>query len=96
MDSCDFKFPLGAKVKDWVSGYEGVITQRTEHLNGCIRYGVQGKMKKDDSTLNEGYWFDEDQLALVDAPPKKKVPKKEERTGGPRKDAPLLHRLIKR
>lgn len=32
-----FKFNMLDNVKDTVSGYAGVITVRTEYLNGCLQ-----------------------------------------------------------
>ena len=55
---------LGFTVKDQISGFTGVVTAKTEWLNGCIRYGVQSR------ELNEGIplksqWFDEDDLVVL-------------------------------
>lgn len=38
------KILLGQKVKDLVSGAEGVVTQVTQYLHGCPRVGVQGQV----------------------------------------------------
>lgn len=59
-----FKFDLGAKVEDVVTGYKGVVIHRTEYLNGCIRYGVQTQELKDGKTI-ESEMFDEQQLTAV-------------------------------
>ncbi|MDR0682044.1 MAG: hypothetical protein LBG15_09395 [Dysgonamonadaceae bacterium] len=31
---------LGQKVRDIVSGFEGITTAKCEYLNGCVQYGV--------------------------------------------------------
>ena len=53
-----FVFELGVKVKDIVSGFQGIVTSRTEYLNGCIRYGVEAQELKKDGDAHE-LWFDE-------------------------------------
>lgn len=79
-----FKFNLRDSVKDQVTGFAGVITARTEYLNGCLQYCVKPTKLKKDGTMTEGEWFDEQQLDLV----KKKPATKKERTGGPQQTPP--------
>ena len=75
----EYKFKLGSKVKDTVSGYTGILNARSENLNGCIRYSVQAPVDKD-MKMPEGYWFDEVSLELIED----KVIKHEAvKTGGP-------------
>ena len=70
---------LGDKVKDKVTGYEGTAVSKTEHLNGCVHWGVQGKMLKGEVPDTE--YFDDEQLVVVTKARKKKVT---EPTGGPK------------
>lgn len=39
--------PFGSSVKDKVTGFKGVIVYRVEHMNDCVRYGVQPVVDKD-------------------------------------------------
>jgi hypothetical protein len=32
---------LGQKVRDKITGFEGVTVSKVEYLNGCIQYGVR-------------------------------------------------------
>jgi heat shock protein HspQ len=41
----NIKIKLGDKVRDKVSGYEGIAVARTEFINGCTQYTVQRKLK---------------------------------------------------
>lgn len=59
-----FAFEHGDKVRDIVTGMEGIITVRAEHMNGCLRYTVEPKAEGNKLT---GYWVDEGQLVLVEA-----------------------------
>lgn len=69
---------LGDKVRDKISGFVGIVTSKTEFLNGCVQYGIQGKSVK--NHIPEPIAIDDKSLELVN-PPKEKI--KKERTGGP-------------
>lgn len=71
------KIQLGDTVKDPVTGYSGIAAGRTTWLNGCVRIGVQAKMR--DGKVPELEWFDETQLV---GPKLKKT----QAAGGPQQD----------
>jgi len=50
MSNVEFKYPLGAKAKDAVTGFPGVLIVRKENINGSISYGLQPIIEKEDST----------------------------------------------
>ena len=84
-----FKFDIGDRVKDRISGFTGIIQCRTEWFNGCIRYNVVPDAL-DAGKLIPGDTFDEAQLELkkmraVQAP-KHTFSLPARRTGGPRND----------
>lgn len=62
-----FKFRLGDRVKDRVTGYKGIIDMRGQCLNGCVRYSIQAPVSEKDGAMPTGYWIDEAQLEFVDA-----------------------------
>lgn len=69
---------LGDKVQDTVSGVIGIVCSKIEHLNGCIQYGVQPKLNKNDDEIK--VWnIDEEQLKIVKP---KTVKVKKSLTGG--------------
>lgn len=78
------KFQLGDKVRDTVTGFEGIVTCKNEWLNGCLQYCVKGKVKKDKS-IPEGEWIDEGQLTLIKA---KALDVEKKPTGGGRRENP--------
>jgi hypothetical protein len=89
------KIELGDRIRDRVSGIEGIATARTEWLFGCVRFILQPQgEKKDWGTPHEGFSVDEPQLELVEkavvAPPKKVEPV--ERSYGPRADHQVTRR----
>jgi hypothetical protein len=75
-----FIIELGSEVESNISGFHGIVTGRTEYLNGCNRYIVQPKVKKDDMKLPDSYWFDEMELIVISPP---KLEKKNPDRGGP-------------
>ncbi len=56
---------LGSKVKDKVTGYEGIAVARTTYLTGCDRYSVQSEKLDKDKKPNEWQLFDEHQLEVL-------------------------------
>jgi len=74
-----FKFDLGSRVRDKITGYVGTIVARIEYLNGCKRYSVQAKVK--DEKIPEPEWLDEQQLELIEEP---EEAIKQDSTGGDR------------
>jgi hypothetical protein len=71
---------LGDCVRDRITGFAGIVTGRTEWLNGCSRVGVQCEKLKD-GLPQETQWFDEPQVQLVQ--PRRIIPAAAP-PGGPR------------
>ena len=57
---------LGSKVKDIITGVEGIAVSKTDYLTGCTRYQVQRKADKD-GKIPEMLHMDIEQLKLVKA-----------------------------
>lgn len=75
---------LGQKVRDKVTGFEGVAISRVEYLNGCIQFCVKPRVDKDGKD-QDGQYVDEAQLEVVKEP---KAAVKKSDTGGPSANAP--------
>lgn len=74
---------LGDKVRDKVSGFEGIATARTEWLNGCLRWGISPRVGED-GKLPEDIWVDDQQIEVLEEDPQQFFPKEAHRmTGGP-------------
>ena len=69
---------LGDKVRDKITGFEGIAVSKTEHLNGCVHFGVQAKMLKGE--MPEAEYIDIEQLVVV----RKAKAELKEPTGGPK------------
>jgi len=62
-----FKFNLGDKVKDLVSGFEGIVTIRSSYFtSGMPRYYVEPQGLTAEGKPKEGHHFDEGTLTLVE------------------------------
>ena len=60
-----FKFGLGSKVRNAITGYTGIVVQRTDYLSGYKRYGIQSQELYDGKPLEPEY-FDEEQLKIIE------------------------------
>jgi hypothetical protein len=69
---------LGEKVRDKITGYEGIAYARTEYLNGCIRIGIQDRLKQD-GTVPDMEWGDQSEIEVT----KKEKQIKGKDPGGP-------------
>jgi hypothetical protein len=78
---------LGAKAKDLISGFEGIITARSEFLNGCVRVLIQSEKLSKEGKPDAGEWIDVQQIKVLDATPAKTRGIIQANTGGPRPDA---------
>ena len=72
---------LGSKVKDRITGFTGIAVHRTMWINGCARIGVQPIGTNKDGKTFDVETFDEPNLILLKAAPKKRDTSNE---GGPR------------
>ena len=57
---------LGNKVRDKVTGLEGIAMCKCIYLNGCIQYEVQPKVN-DKGEMVKGLWVDLGQLEYLEA-----------------------------
>ena len=74
---------LGEKVRDKITGLEGIATGRHEYLHGCVRISVQPQEVKDGKPA-ELVFLDEPQLDVIAA--KSIEPSSTTGPGGPRHD----------
>lgn len=60
------KFVLGNKIRDRVSGLEGITTGYITYLNGCIQWNIHPSVGKDNKATEGNGYYDEQQLEFVD------------------------------
>ena len=70
---------LGSKVRDSVTGFEGIAVAETTWLNGCVRVTLQPTIDKD-GKVPDSVTFDAPQLVIVEA---EKVLTGNRESGGP-------------
>ncbi len=55
----------GDKVRDMISGLEGIVVGETTYLNGCVRFIVQPKINKD-GKVPDSEWVDSQQIKILE------------------------------
>ncbi len=78
-------FELGKKVRDKITGFEGIAIGKAEYLTGCNQYGVCPPAK--DGEIKPAQWFDEGRLEVIGAGITADQVLSEA-DGGPNRDAP--------
>ena len=73
---------LGQKVRDTVSGFEGIAECRTEWRFGCSRIGIRPQKLDEKGVPMETVHFDEPQVEVVEDTPDPKT----KRAYGPRQN----------
>ena len=81
---------LGMKVRDVVSGFEGIATGRVEYINGCKQFLITPRVDKDGKYM-EAQWVDQQRVEILDSEPVVKV--SDSLAGGPSGGAPHDARL---
>jgi len=56
---------IGDRVRDLVTGYEGVAIAVTVHITGCRTVGVVSGKQSEDGRLAPAEWFDDKRLTVV-------------------------------
>ncbi|MBA7551454.1 hypothetical protein ES705_43994 [subsurface metagenome] len=90
MEIVEFKFALGQRVIEKITGFEGVIMARTEYASGCIQYGILTNQLNKDGKIPDWEWLDESRLALVDSWAGKQIEDLKKDIGGPQQNAPEM------
>lgn len=57
---------LGFRVREVVSGHEGIVTSISFDLNGCVQGLVMAPRDKKTGKLGESFWFDTKRLEALD------------------------------
>lgn len=56
---------LGDKLRDRLTGFEGIAVARIEYLNGCVQYELAPAALKEDGGRHKAEWFDVQRLEGV-------------------------------
>lgn len=66
MQTVQFKFKNGQKVKDILTGLTGVIDMQTILYTGNIQYSIQPQVKEGETSRPDSWYVDEESLELVE------------------------------
>lgn len=72
-DTVDTQVGLGIRCRDEITGFEGVATIQTEHLNGCLRLLLEPTERNSKGEMIERCSFDIQQLKAVSGSERCKV-----------------------
>jgi hypothetical protein len=75
---------LGDRVKDTTTGFTGIAGAHALYRFGCAQFLVTPEKIKEDGSLLDSQWFDEQRIVLVDKLAKAPAPP----SGGPQANAP--------
>lgn len=77
---------FGNKVKDLVTGFEGIVTGEVTYMNGCHKWAIDGKVVNGSV---ECIWVDKQQVVKLDNGITPQLPAKgEDVPGGPMRTPP--------
>ena len=82
MKDNNMEIPLGARVKDTITGYAGIAVARSEWLTGCVRIGVDKDKMDNNGKIFETLWIDEARLVILKMPTRKLLTKQNPLEGG--------------
>lgn len=85
-----FKFELGRKVEDKISGFTGIIMGRAEYWTGCNHYAVASEKLTSEGKPMNWEWFDETRIILVGNIQLKLEPRLGEGHSGPMSAPPSM------
>lgn len=76
---------LGVQGKDKISGFEGVVTGRSQWLYGCDQYCIAAQAK--DGKAGDAQWYDEGRIEITG---RGILPEEvqADKPGGPQRDCP--------
>jgi len=78
---------LGDRVRDAISGYEGIATGHAAYLYGCSQILICPEHPTKEGGVRESLWFDEQRVALVKRSQAPQLAPHVE-AGGPQEHAP--------
>ena len=73
-----FKYELGSRAKDKITGLQGILVARNQHLHNCNTYGIKPEKLHDGKPM-DCQWFDEPQIEII----KEGIFQLKQETGGP-------------
>jgi len=73
---------LGSKMRDKITGFEGVCTGEAKYINGCVQMCLAPPIDKDGKKV-EPEWFDSQRLEIIGDGPVRVAVFQQATAGGP-------------
>lgn len=74
---------LGSRVRDSLTGFEGIATSRTDYLYGCTHIGVTPEKLDKDGKVQASEFFDEQRIEVLKKDSPRVSADSSARSGGP-------------
>ncbi|MEN6368570.1 MAG: hypothetical protein ABFD77_02605 [Thermotogota bacterium] len=68
MKKIEMKVEMGARVKDVVSGYEGIVSAYTVHITGCDVVAIKSRGLDKDGKIQDPVWIDVTRVEVIGPP----------------------------
>jgi hypothetical protein len=65
MKKHEFKYELGLKARDVITGFQGIIVHRVNFITGCDNYGLQPQNTDEDNKIKDIKQFDENRIEIL-------------------------------
>jgi hypothetical protein len=82
--------PLGTRMRDKITGFEGIAVAKVVFLNKCVQYQLKPSKLDKDGKVYAGETFDIQQLEIIDEGILEKKAEEKTPTGGDMPDSPNL------
>ena len=87
---------LGSKVRDTISGFEGIVTARHEYLNGCVRYSISATSLDENGKMFDEAWLDDQQVEVIEEMGPEVSKDSTGKPGGPNSSRPPAMKMPRR
>ena len=68
MKQFEMQVEMGARVRDVVSGYEGIVSAYTVHLTGCDVVAIKSRKLDKDGKTQDPLWVDVTRVEVIGSP----------------------------
>ena len=79
---------LGSRVRDSITGADGIAVARTEYLYGCVRVGIEAESLDEKGKPRDLVWIDEQRIELLEERTPVASRLSSATAGGPQEDPP--------
>lgn len=87
------RIELGDRVRDRLTGFEGIASGKAQYLTGCDRVGITPTTLKENGEVRETVWFDQPWVEVLEKKVVSPVEPRAADAGGPGRGINLSHKI---